>query len=106
MTVSLKTLNHKQLDDLIQKAIARQRVVRKERVDALREKIRSLIAAEELTFEDVFPIKGKQVPTKSTVAAKYRNPSDASQTWSGRGKRPLWLNAVLKAGQKLEDLAV
>jgi DNA-binding protein H-NS len=25
------------------------------------------------------------------VAPKYRNPKDASQTWTGRGRRPNWL---------------
>jgi DNA-binding protein H-NS len=27
----------------------------------------------------------------SKVAPKYRNPKDASQTWSGRGRRPNWM---------------
>jgi DNA-binding protein H-NS len=87
MAVNLKMLNHKQFDDLIQKAIKRQRVVRKQRVDKLREKIRLLIAVEELTFEDVFPTKGKRNQTKSIVAAKYRHPDDAAQTSSRRAKR-------------------
>lgn len=42
----------------------------------------------------------------STVAPRYRNPDNASQTWSGRGKRPLWLNAALQAGKTLDDLRV
>jgi DNA-binding protein H-NS len=25
------------------------------------------------------------------VAIKYRNPQNASETWTGRGRRPLWL---------------
>ena len=106
MAVNLDTFSHQQLIKLIQKARERQEAARRESIDKLREKIRSLIAAEELAFEDVFPTKGQHIPTKSIVAAKYRNPSDALQTWSGRGKRPLWLNAALKAGKKLEELAV
>lgn len=26
------------------------------------------------------------------LAAKYRNPKDPSQTWSGRGRRPNWMS--------------
>lgn len=33
------------------------------------------------------------------VAPKYRNPADASQTWTGRGKAPVWAQALRNAGQ-------
>jgi DNA-binding protein H-NS len=87
MAVYSRTLNHKRLDDLIQKAIKRQRVVGTERVDKLHEKIRLVIAVEELAFDDVFPTKGNRNQTNSIVAAKYRHPDDAAQTWSRRAKR-------------------
>lgn len=38
--------------------------------------------------------------------AKYRNPDDDSQTWSGRGRKPGWVQAALDAGRPLEDLAI
>ena len=38
-----------------------------------------------------------------TVAPKYRNPANAEQTWSGRGKRPRWFNDALKAGKVVYD---
>jgi DNA-binding protein H-NS len=38
---------------------------------------------------------------------KYRNPGNKSETWSGRGLKPKWLAAAMKAtGKKLEDFAV
>jgi DNA-binding protein H-NS len=37
-----------------------------------------------------------------SIAVKYRNPENASQIWSGRGRRPLWLDAQIKAGKELE----
>ena len=45
-------------------------------------------------------LKGK------TLKPKYRNPSDKSQTWAGRGIRPRWLVAALKGGKKLDDFAI
>lgn len=48
----------------------------------------------------------KATKTKPAVAAKYRNPNDASQTWSGRGRQPLWLAALIAEGKRLEDLAI
>jgi DNA-binding protein H-NS len=41
-----------------------------------------------------------------TVAPKYRNPANPSETWAGRGLRPRWLAAALKSGKKLEDFAI
>jgi DNA-binding protein H-NS len=38
------------------------------------------------------------------VLPKYFNPSAPLETWSGRGKQPLWVVAALRSGHKLEDL--
>jgi DNA-binding protein H-NS len=35
---------------------------------------------------------------RSKVAPKYRNPSDANQTWTGRGINPAWIKALKAAG--------
>ena len=43
---------------------------------------------------------GKKSSTAGTkVAPKYRNPADASQTWTGRGKSPIWVAELKKAGK-------
>jgi DNA-binding protein H-NS len=42
----------------------------------------------------------------SSVAPKYRNPENATETWAGRGLKPRWLTAALKSGKKLEDFAI
>jgi DNA-binding protein H-NS len=40
------------------------------------------------------------------VPPKYHNPDDPTQTWAGRGLKPRWLAAALKAGRKLEDFSI
>lgn len=42
----------------------------------------------------------------SASAAKYANPADPSQTWTGRGRKPRWAEEALKAGKSLDDLAI
>ncbi len=42
---------------------------------------------------------------KSPPKAKYRNPEDPSQTWSGRGRQPGWFKDAMKAGKSVNDLA-
>lgn len=39
-----------------------------------------------------------------SVAQRYRNPDEPSQTWSGRGKTPHWVEDQLRMGKTLEDL--
>ena len=40
--------------------------------------------------------KSKLAGTK--VPAKYRNPEDKTQTWTGRGRMPLWAAELAEAG--------
>ena len=42
---------------------------------------------------------------KITVA-KYANPENRTETWTGRGRKPNWLVSKLKKGSKLEDFAI
>jgi DNA-binding protein H-NS len=41
-----------------------------------------------------------------TVKAKFRNPDQPSETWSGRGKRPRWLDAQLRSGKPIDDFRI
>jgi DNA-binding protein H-NS len=43
---------------------------------------------------------------KPKVAPKYANPADASQTWTGRGRKPTWINELLASGKSLNDAAI
>ncbi|WP_084462235.1 H-NS family nucleoid-associated regulatory protein [Bradyrhizobium sp. WSM1417] len=40
------------------------------------------------------------------VFPKYQNPDEPSQTWSGRGKTPQWVYALLRNGKTIEDLRI
>jgi DNA-binding protein H-NS len=37
---------------------------------------------------------------------KYRNPQNTAETWSGRGKRPQWVEIAMARGASLESLAI
>ena len=40
------------------------------------------------------------------VMPKYRNPADAAEVWTGRGKQPAWVRAHLTLGGTLEQLKI
>lgn len=48
----------------------------------------------------------KEKDEKPKVAPKYQNPENPSETWSGRGRTPLWLAKELAAGQTLEQYRI
>ncbi len=108
MAINIRNLNHSQLTDLIERAKTRQQELAREKATKLRAKIDALVKAEGLAIEDVFAGSGPRRGTlvRRKVKPKYRNPADAGQTWTGRGKRPRWYSAALAAGKKEKDLLI
>ena len=104
MTVNLNELSLKELKDLqsqVGKAIStfvdRKK---KEAISELEERAKSLgFTLAELTGS---PVSRKRAP----ATAKYSNPANPSDTWSGRGRKPRWFEAALNAGKTPEDLAI
>lgn len=112
MSIKLDTLSVQELEALIQKAqelIARKQA-QQEKLAGARAEIERIARDAGVSVDELLAQAGK-APRKAAsvrkpVAAKYRNPADASQTWSGRGKRPRWLADALAAGKKLESFAI
>jgi DNA-binding protein H-NS len=40
------------------------------------------------------------------IHPKFRNPNPPHQTWSGRGKQPVWLRELLGKGKSLENFRI
>jgi DNA-binding protein H-NS len=71
---------------------------------ALRDKIAKIARDAGFDVMDLFDgRRGK----RSKVAAKYRDPNNPANTWTGRGRMPRWLTAATKGGKaKKEDFLV
>ena len=83
------------------------------RIDAIVDEERKKLAAEfekkaaELGMTPEEVIRGsKKARQRAPVKPKYRDPSDPSRTWTGRGKQPVWLREALAAGKNLEDFLI
>jgi DNA-binding protein H-NS len=109
MAINLDSLSPAELQALIKSAEAQMDSARKNHVKEVRAKIDGILAGAGLTIGEVYPTRGGKSAKgpKAAVAPKYRNPDNASQTWSGRGKRPLWfVEALKKKGVTAESLLI
>ena len=43
---------------------------------------------------------------RTPATAKYANPADASDTWSGRGRKPRWFAAALASGKSADEMSI
>lgn len=70
----------------------------------LREKMLKLAEEAGYSLDDIIG-GAKAKPTKK-AAPKYQNPNDESITWTGRGRKPLWVVDALDSGLTLDDLVI
>ena len=67
---------------------------------ALRQKMEEMAEAAGMSLETLL---GKGRKGKGSVAAKYRDPKNPENTWTGRGRMPLWLVAATKGNKAKKD---
>jgi DNA-binding protein H-NS len=101
--MSLKDLV--ELEARVQRAIAAARD--KERND-LKKKMAEMAETHGFSVTELFGgARGRGAGKgKSLGVAKYANPENKSDTWTGRGRKPNWLLERLKKGAKLSDFEI
>ncbi len=105
MAISLEKMSRKELLELrdqVEKAL--KSAEKRERKEALK-------AAEKAAAEFGYSLSdlasdGSKSPKAPKTQAKYRNPTDPEQTWSGRGRKPQWIHDALKSGADISDLEI
>jgi DNA-binding protein H-NS len=101
-TLNVDKLPLKDLLDL-QTRVERAITVAKDRERAeIKQKIASMVEHAGFSVGELFGARGRG----KSVAAKYMNPDNRSETWTGRGRKPNWLVAKLGKGAKMDDFAV
>ena len=124
MAIDLSALSPRELQKLIENANReRKRKEKRAPIAAVRKKLTKLAVAEGYSLVELFGLQAPARPKvagptspkrgstrKSTagtkVAAKYRNPDNPAETWSGRGKHPKWMTNAMAGGKKPEDFLI
>lgn len=103
---NLEQLSVEELQAMIENAEKalkeRQSSRRKEIIAQIKELAASIGVSVEIHDAD----KKVEKKSASKVAARYRNPSDASQTWTGRGLAPKWMQALTASGRDKSEFEI
>ena len=105
--MDLSALSLAELRDLQQQIPAElKRREASEKANVLNE-VRAFAKARGFAIEDLL---GKEVKVKASaggkVKVKYRHPQNAELEWTGRGRKPKWVEAWLAEGNNLDALLV
>ena len=105
MSLNLSEMSRKELlelkagiDDALKEAEQRER---KEAIKAAEE-----VAAKYGFSLDEIAGQSKASSKKQKAAAKYRNPNNPEETWSGRGRKPHWVHSAITSGMDISDLEI
>ncbi|AGI69115.1 histone-like H-NS family protein [Octadecabacter antarcticus 307] len=71
-----------------------------------RAKLESVAAEYGLGLDEIMGAPTLNKGGKMSYPPLYRNPGDPEQTWSGRGRRPLWLLKLLETGHDLSEYLI
>ena len=97
-SIDLSNLNVDQLSALVGKVQSEMASREKKRRQDLRTHLERQVLAEGYKMGDVFPQLGTGVvPSRQRQKrpAKYRNPQNPDQEWSGIGRTPKWVQSIL-----------
>ena len=105
--LNVEKLSLKELIALEAKLAAAIATARQKERAEIKSKVAELAERHGFSVSELFGGPGRGNGRKKSVSiAKYANPDDKTDTWTGRGRKPNWLLARLKKGAKLSDFEI
>lgn len=104
----LSSMSLEQLHQLEAEVQREKQARRAQEEDNLYREIREKISALGISTDDLLKRLGsaKTGQAKPRLPAQFRDPANPANTWSGRGRKPLWVEAWLKAGRSIDELRI
>lgn len=103
--INLDALSLEELTALQQKAQEAVDAKRDEEITQAYELFQNTAKKLGVSIEEIIK-RGMKAKAKVKKPARYQNPDNPEETWSGFGRKPAWLATALEAGFKLEDFEI
>lgn len=101
-TADISKMSYAELAEMQQKIAAKMAEQRAAEISTIAEEVKTRCANTGIKVEEVIAMLSRRAPATNV---KYRDPK-SGKTWTGRGKRPGWINDAINGGKNLEDFAV
>ena len=108
MSVNLKGMSRKELTKLRDKIDAALASLKKKEIKTAREAAAKAAAAHGFSLDEITggTARKKKAGPKTKAPAKYKNPADSTQTWTGKGRQPQWFKDAMASGKTPESLEI
>ena len=97
--MDLSKLSKAELKDLLEQARQEEKNRTKSEVEAARNEIYAIAHRMGLPLKDLIGTGIRK--TTGKVAVQYRNPANATEEWTGRGRQPKWVKDLVASGKDL-----
>ena len=100
--MDLSNLTVAELRTLQEQVNKQLKVSTEQDVAKAREEIQAIAQRAGISLQEL--LKGAARKKSGKVAVQYRNPANAEQQWTGRGRQPKWVKEWLEDGRALAAL--
>jgi DNA-binding protein H-NS len=104
--MDLSNMSSAELRDLQEKVKRELKQRESQDLAKAREQILAIAQSVGVPLKDLVAAAPAGRAKTGSVAPRYRNPADASQQWTGRGRQPKWVKEWLEAGKDIAGLKV
>lgn len=105
MSINLEEMSLPELIKLQNDLVPKIKRKQKKAKNDLRKQMENIAKQSGFTFDEIAS-SSKTTKIMTKVKPKYANPKDSEQTWTGRGRKPKWVESELAGGKGLADLLI
>ncbi len=107
LEIDYDNLTIEEMDELAKNLEAFRNSKRKQFLVQARAEIQAVADKYKFSVEEIMAVRfAKSSKSANTIAPKYRDTEIGSRTWTGRGRKPVWVQDAQDRGVTLEQMLI